>query len=237
MNVHLRAGMRSGVPIAIGFISSFIAVGIFLRQAGFDVLQTSAMTIGVFAGPAQYGIAQAIHGAPDFFSMVFLVAAINARFFVMAASLVDSFRGVSLVRILMAAPFLSASTFAATQVAGSNHQGENRFDFFVGVGIMGYAAAVLATVAGAFLVNRLPQISSAWLTMILPLYFCAQMGIQTKVPIRILAFLAGILLTLSLRGRMGVHAVLVSGVAVGILFEVLVSKSPRSVLQFLRGKK
>lgn len=212
---YFRRGLRSGIPIAAGFISSFIAVGVFLRQAGFDVLAATATTASVFAGPAQYGIAQAFQSSRDAWPVLAMVTLINARFFVMAASLVEAFRGVGLGRVLLAAPFLSASTFAATQLEEEAPPGRGRFDFYLGVGLMGYTAALASTLAGALLVDRVPTLSTAWLTMILPLFFCAQMSSLSRAKRdRLAAFVAGIGLTLLARPYLGAQSTLVTAAMV-----------------------
>ena len=47
------AGLHAGIPIIIGFIPIGIAFAIMARQAGFTVLQTTGMSITVFAGASQ----------------------------------------------------------------------------------------------------------------------------------------------------------------------------------------
>jgi predicted branched-subunit amino acid permease len=89
---YFKEGVKSGIPVAATFVSSFVAVGVFLRQAGFNVGQTTAMTAAVFAGPAQYSIAQAVDSSQELLPLLCLVLVINARIFVMATALVESFR-------------------------------------------------------------------------------------------------------------------------------------------------
>jgi len=220
MRSSFSRGLRDGLPIALSFLASFIAVGVFLRQAGFDIVQACGMTAAVFAGPAQYGIAQALQSSQELMAVLLLVLVINARFFVMAASLVESFRDVPLPRVMAAAPLLSASTFAVTHLSAQRSNDSphhhSRFQYFLGVGSISYLAATLATLAGALLIDRLPPLSGAWLTMILPLFFAAQMGMQTRAPSRLLATLSGIVLSIVLHPIIGMQSILASALAVGI---------------------
>lgn len=220
MSSPFARGLRDGLPVALSFLASFVAVGVFLRQAGFDVVQATGMTAAVFAGPAQYGIAQALQSSQETAAVLVLVLVINARFFVMAASLVESFRDVPLLRVLSAAPLLSASTFAVTHLSGQSEptgpaSHHRLFRYFVGVGSISYAAATLATLSGALLIDRLPPLSNAWLTMILPLFFAAQMGTQIKALSRLLALLAGLVLVIVLHPLFGMQAILVSTMVIG----------------------
>lgn len=216
MNNPLVQGIRAGLPVAVSFISSFVVVGIFLRQAGFDLYQSVGMTALIFAGPAQYGVAHAIQETTAFWSLIALVGAINARFFVMSAALAPSFKGVSRGNLLFAAPLLSASTFVVTVSDDENLTGKEKFRFFIGVGLISYLAAILATAAGALLLSRLNHVPEACMTMILPLFFAAQMGSQDLSKLRFGSLIFGLIMTVVFKPVLGPHAILGAALIAGL---------------------
>lgn len=223
MKENFLKGIRAGVPFAISFFASFMAVGVFLRQAGFDVTQTFAMTASVFASPAQFGVAQSYKISHAIVPILILVSIINARFFIMAASLVESFRSISLYKILLTIPLLSASTFAVTQLsqqdmAKDSQKKSEAFYFFLGAGSICYLAALLATFVGGVSHSHLPKLSEAWLTMILPLLFSVQMSLSTKNISRVIIFMLALIAGMMLKPKLGVHTTVVVSIVLGLAF-------------------
>ncbi|MDR1916387.1 MAG: AzlC family ABC transporter permease [Synergistaceae bacterium] len=74
------------IPIMLGYIPAGLAFGVLAREAGFSVLETSMMSLMVFAGSAQFTmIAQMSSGVPG--AMVVLTCAIvNLRYLLMNTS-------------------------------------------------------------------------------------------------------------------------------------------------------
>lgn len=219
MTSAFSGGLRAGVPVAFSITASFLAVGVYLNQAGIALVPSVAMTAVVFAGPAQYGVAQAIQNSTSVISTLGLVALINLRFFVMASSLVEKFRTVSLWRLAIAVPFLSASTFAVSQAGADEErlESEQRFQYFVGVGLIGYITAIFATLLGASLLSQYYAAPKALLTMILPFFFAAQAGSGYKNQSRTLSFLMGLILAWLFFPLFGSHSVLLASLTVGAI--------------------
>lgn len=217
MNQSFVSGMKAGIPVALSLLTSFVATGMLLAQAGYDVTQATVMTAVVFAGPAQLMLAQGLASASGFLTAALLTFLINLRFFVMATSLIEPFRKVSLGKVLTVVPLLSASTYTVTQSSGEIQDADSKFRFFVGLGLVSYVASILGTLLGASALSILPQISVPWLSMILPLYFCSLIGAQKKVPSNFWAFAFGIVGTVLLKEKLGSHALPLVSVAICLI--------------------
>lgn len=218
MNQSFKDGLRAGVPVALSIMASFLAVGVYLHQAGISVVPSVVMTAAVFAGPAQYGVAQAIQSSTSLLAVLSVVILINVRFFVMASSLVEKFRSISLWKLAFTIPFLSASTFAVSQSGADEKElkAHDRFHYFVGVGVMGYFTAIIATFLGASVLSQHFVVPNALLTMILPFFFAAQAGSSYKNTYRTLSFLFGVNLTWLFYPALGSHSILVASAVVGL---------------------
>ena len=81
-----RAAIAEGWPVLVTVVVVGIAFGLTARQAGLSVLETSAMSVILFAGAAQFVMIDLLRtGAPAPF-IVLAVLLLNARHLLMAAA-------------------------------------------------------------------------------------------------------------------------------------------------------
>ena len=111
-------GCLDSIPICISFAFLFFSCGSLCTAYGYRPIQAVSMKALIFASPLQIFIAQ--NG--DTLSLAALALAsllINFRFVIMASALSDKLRSVSLAKLLISIPLLTASTFML-----SNHKGD-----------------------------------------------------------------------------------------------------------------
>jgi len=212
-----KTELQAGLPMALTFMSSFLAVGSYLNDAGLDLSQSVLMTISTFASPAQYVVADSIKHGTSISILATAIIAINSRFLVMASSLIRPFKGISLSRIFFAMPLLTATTFAVTKSENADSNND-AFEFFIGVGIVGLTAAIVATAVGHKIHDFIDPKTARCFDMILPLYFGALMTSNEKFKRNI--FLIGAVLAMLLNQYLG-NFLLILGVLAGGAFSTL----------------
>ncbi len=218
-----KSGFIAGLPVAVTFMTSFLAVGTFLADAGLNMAQSLVMTISTFASPSQYVVADAIKHGATLPILLIAIVTVNARFFVMAAALVQPFQKTSILQIMMGIPLLTATTFAVT-VSEKEKTKTDVFYFFLGVGIIGLIAAVAATYLGHKLHNSIDSQSTKTFAMILPLYFAAQMSVESKDNLKLGIFLFGTFSALILGHFLSGGALIVLGAVIGGALGVFIKR-------------
>lgn len=181
--------------MGVSFFFLFLAVGSASRVAGLTMLQSTVMSLIVFAAPAQFAIFDLMARQRPLLDIVAVTALINSRFFVMAAALLPFFRGVSAGRILLAMPMLSASTFALPFIRFRQGAETRPFHYYLGVAAGSYPVAVAATTLGVMLAHGLATVFVQTLKMILPVYFAILLAREWPKPRPLLAGLLGFTLT------------------------------------------
>lgn len=105
-------GMRSAVPVILGFVPVGIAYAIMARQAGFSVLQTCGMSLTVFAGASQMmAVGMYVQGA-SVIAMILATFILNLRHLIMSTCVVNQMRGDSTIIKLLAAFGVTDESFA-----------------------------------------------------------------------------------------------------------------------------
>ncbi len=163
-------GCIDSIPICVSFAFLFFSIGSLCNNHGYSLPHTASMTFFIFSAPLQIFIAQ--NG--DSISLAALIIAsllINFRFLIMSAALSEKFKSISLIKLFLAVPMLSASTFSASNKKGD---GTTLFHYYVGIGLMAMITAILASMLGSILAIKI----SAFVTsIILPMHFAALTGL------------------------------------------------------------
>lgn len=188
-------GFRDALPVGVSFFFLFLAVGGASRVAGLSTLQSTVMSLVVFAAPAQFAIFDLMARQRPWLDILAVTALVNSRFFVMAAALLPYFRGIPTTRVLLALPMLSASTFALPFIRFKQGNETRPFHYYLGVAAGSYPVAVVATTAGVFLVHGLPDVFIQALRMILPVYFATLLAREWPKPRPLIAGFLGFTLT------------------------------------------
>lgn len=163
-------GFRDAWPVALTFLAMYTAIGAAGHAAGLSTAQGVFMTVAVFAAPAQIAAIDMIASGATV-TVIATVAIINARFFLMAASLTPRLGMVRFTPLVGGLSMLTASTFAVTYSRINSGPVFFPFAYYLGVCICSLSAAALGTVIGHTGVSEMPPAIELLLAMLLPVYF------------------------------------------------------------------
>jgi 4-azaleucine resistance transporter AzlC len=107
-----RAALVEGWPLLLTSIVIGIPYGVIARQAGLSIAETSATSVIVFAGAAQFAMVDLLRSGADAPVIALTALLINLRHLLMAAALRPFMQPVSLPRRLGLAYLLTDEAFA-----------------------------------------------------------------------------------------------------------------------------
>jgi len=107
-----RAALVEGWPIFVTAVVVGIAFGLTARQAGLSIVETSATSVIVFAGAAQFVMVDLLRTGTPVPLIVLTVLLLNARHLLMAAAIRPFVRAASLPRRFGLAYVLTDEAFA-----------------------------------------------------------------------------------------------------------------------------
>ena len=111
------AGLHAGIPIIIGFIPIGIAFAIMARQAGFTVLQTTGMSITVFAGASQMMAAGMTAQGAGILAIIVTTFILNLRHIIMSTCVYQRMEHTHPLARLLTAFGVTDETFAVFTTA------------------------------------------------------------------------------------------------------------------------
>lgn len=221
---ELRAGALALAPLLVGVAPFGVIYGVLALQSGIPPAAAMAMSSVVFAGSAQFLLAQlAGLGAPGLV-MVVSVALVNLRHALYSASVAPALSHLPRRWKAVLAYLLTDEAYAAA-VARLGEPGEHRHWFLLGSGLALWSGWQVSTAAGillgASLLHYVPRIASV-LDFALPLTFIAIVVpmIRSRGAVVAAAAAAGVaLLCPAWPYKLGLLAAAVAGIVVGWLVE------------------
>lgn len=152
------SGMRSAIPVILGFVPVGIAYAIMARQAGFSVAQTCGMSLAVFAGASQMmAVGMYVQGA-SVFAMILATFILNLRHLIMSTCVVNRMRKDSTKIKLLAAFGVTDESFA---IFTTEKEEKCSAWFFLGLITVTYTSWNAGTLIGAVASDFLPEIVTA----------------------------------------------------------------------------
>lgn len=154
----LLSGVKTGLPIMLGYVPIGIAYAVMARQAGLTVGQTCLMSLTVYAGASQMMAAGMLadHGA--FLAIVLATFVLNLRHIIMSTCVMHRMEPTSLPLRLLAAFGVTDESFALfTTGTGKSRS----VFFFLGIHAAIYLSWNLGTLLGALAMDLLPPILTA----------------------------------------------------------------------------
>ena len=151
---QLKIGMLEAIPISISTFIFGSIFGVVAIQSGLSILESSLMSFISFAGAAQLSVLQLI-GQASLWTIFFTTFLLNARHLLYELSLSihvqhEKNRKKNLIAFLLSdSMFALANNRLKTEVASMG--------YFIGVGIVVYAAWGLGTLIGASFTQLLPS--------------------------------------------------------------------------------
>lgn len=170
-------GAKRASPIILGYVFVGMAFGIVSRSSGISVLDTSLMSLLVYAGASQFVAVGLIEKGIGVLSIIFTTFLVNSRHLLMSASLSPYFKRLKSWKSAMLAFGVTDETFVLNSTELSKKENKN-FYFILGLHGAAYTSWVLSTVAGALLGNYIVNPNELGLNFTLPAMFIALLIIQ-----------------------------------------------------------
>lgn len=153
-----KNGMRSAIPVILGFVPVGIAYAIMARQAGFTVFQTCAMSLTVFAGASQMMAVGMYAQGASIIAMILATFILNLRHLIMSVCVMNRMRKDSTPVKLLAAFGVTDESFA---IFTTEKEESCTAAFFLGLITVTYTSWNVGTLIGAVASDFLPPILTA----------------------------------------------------------------------------
>lgn len=149
-------GIKSGIPIAAGYIPIGIAFGLLAKSAGIPNHITILMSLAVYAGASQFIGANLMASAVASWEIVLTTFIINLRHLLMSASISRRIeRNASRAWMPFLAFGITDETFS---VASFRKEADLSPRFILGLNLLAYASWNFGTWIGIFLARGLPEL-------------------------------------------------------------------------------
>ena len=220
------SGVRDLAPLLVGVAPFGLIYGVLARASGIPPLPAMAMSSIVFAGSAQFMLAQLFGAGAPAVVMVATVALVNLRHALYSASLAPHLSHLPRRWKAVLAYLLTDEAYAATvhrYVAGG--RGPNAHWHALGAGLTLWGGWQISTAAGIVLGAGLP--ASVPLDFALPLTFIAIVVpmLRSRAALAAAAVAAGVALAgAALPYKLGLVAASLAGIGVGSLGAALASR-------------
>lgn len=148
-------GIKSGIPIAAGYIPIGIAFGLLAKSAGVPNHITILMSLAVYAGASQFIGANLMAAGTAPWEIVMTTFIINLRHMLMSASISRRIEeGTHKLWMPVLAFGITDETFS---VASFRKEAELSPKFILGLNILAYASWNVGTWIGIFMARGLPE--------------------------------------------------------------------------------
>ena len=148
-------GLRTGTPIALGYIPSALACGILCKTAGLTALESLFMSLIVFAGASQFVALNLLIIGSSIPEIVLATAVLNMRHIMMSSSIAR--RLVPGIGALKKSWICFELTDESFSIASMQKETLLAPEFMFGLNIVGHCTWVTGTVLGFYGTSVLPQ--------------------------------------------------------------------------------
>ena len=214
-------GIKAELPILVGVLPFGMIYGISALNAGMTPVSAQAMSSIVFAGSAQFVMAQLVQANAPLAVMLATGFVVNLRHALYSASLSLHTQRLNLWWKVILSYLLTDEAYAVT-ITHYNQPGENahRHWYFLGAGVTLWSGWQISTALGIFLGAQVPR---AWgLDFTLPLIFIALVVPTLKDRAAALAAVAAGLTAVLANGmpyKLGLLTAAFVGIVVGLWSE------------------
>jgi predicted branched-subunit amino acid permease len=211
-----RAGVRASLSIVPTFVAIFAGFGVAAEVAGMPGWGALALTLTVFAAPAQFAMLElGGQGPAAIAQMIVAGVLVNLRFLLMSLALSHLFRGVARPRLLVTAQFVVASTYLLTFFRSRREPAVDLHAYFRGIGMTILPAAFVGTVIGLAIGQDLPPVLAFAATLFLPVYFALLLANETRGGRELAAVFGGLVCTPLVEHVLPGWGIFLAAVAVG----------------------
>lgn len=221
-------GLKGIAPILLGVFPFGLIYGILAASAGLSTFMAQAMSLIVFAGSAQFVIAQLTAINTPLMVIAITAAVVNIRHMLYSASVAPHLRTLSTPWKMLLAYLLTDEAYAvaitryalppAAQMRGESRQ--NAHWFFLGAGLGLWSTWQITTAVGIFVGAQIPP---SWeLDFSLPLTFIALVAPMIKeraAAVTVVVAGAAALLVFHMPLKLGLVTAILIGIVAGLLTE------------------
>lgn len=148
------AGIKDGIPIALGYFAVGFTLGIAAREVGITPFQAGLMSALMHASAGEFAVLTVIAGGSGYLAMIVTQFIINIRYFLMSCSLSQKISPkTSLLKRLLLSYFVTDEIFGVS----ASVKGELNPAYPLGAATVGSPGWILGTVLGAVVGNILPD--------------------------------------------------------------------------------
>lgn len=148
-------GLKTGTPVAFGYIPSALACGILCKTAGLTAFESVFMSFVVFAGSSQFVALNLIMIGSSMPEIVLTTAVLNMRYMMMSSSMTRRLEeGIGAIKRSLIAFELTDESFS---IASMQRERFLSADFMFGLNIVGHISWVVGTLMGFFGTAVMPE--------------------------------------------------------------------------------
>lgn len=153
--VGFLRGLRTGIPIAIGYVPSALACGILSRSAGLTLCESAFMSAVVYAGSSQFAALNLINIRVSLPEIVLAAAVLNMRYILMTSSLSCKFLpSMKAWEKILVCSMITDESFSLASMLEEDLLAPS---FMLGLNIIGYVMWIMGTVLGFIGTAIFPQ--------------------------------------------------------------------------------
>ena len=194
---HFKKGCRTalGIP-GISLAASFFALGALFKNSGLNAMQSFLSTLIGFALPGQLVMAETLIVNGTLLNILIAVFLTNARLYPMTVNLIPVIRQNNRPRwhYYFLAHFIAVTSWVYMLSNYNKINKENRFSFFLGLGVTLWVLSTIATVIGFYTAGIISKKVFVAIIFLNPIYFmCMIVSVLNKLHIILTVFLSIIL--------------------------------------------
>ena len=218
----LAAGFAAGSPLIAGVLPFALIYGALARELGLSLVQTSGMSLAVFAGSAQLVFLNLWGQGASLAALIVASLVINLRLAMYCASLAPHLAGVSPLRRLCAAYCLTDESYGTSlgRFLSPRPQPASPFFFFLGSAGPCWLSWQMGGVAGHLAGAFIPEAAGQVLGLAVPLVFLALLTPLMAWGPRLTAALTAMVTAVAGAGlplNLGLIGAIASGLAAGLI--------------------
>jgi 4-azaleucine resistance transporter AzlC len=185
--MRIREGIKTGMPIFIGYFPMAMAFGLLAKATGINFLATISFSVFVFAGASQFMAINLLSTGAAAGEIILATFLLNFRHLLMSASVASRLKEQK-SRWL---PFIAFGVTDETFAVASTLQGKPNLRFLLGLEGISYSGWVGGTIVGYWIGASLPVFVQASMGITLYAMFAAILIPQFRKSLRIVLLAIG----------------------------------------------
>ncbi|MFP4198137.1 MAG: AzlC family ABC transporter permease [Halanaerobium sp.] len=214
----LKSGVKDAVPIILGYLPIGIAYGMLAVNKGLTPLQTTAMSIFVFAGSAQLVSIEMIAAGAAVAAIVAMTFLVNLRHLLLSASLSLHLRDLPVYYYPFLGFLVTDESFAVAMSKIGSKKKKQRY--FLGLGFTAYLGWVFSSAAGAFLTGFINPGNGGALDYVLPAMFVVllvmQISSRSEIIVAVFSAFLSLFFALTIAGSWNIILATILAASLGV---------------------